>query len=437
MVELGRSSRNDAVAWSDFDADEYWKFNFAAVLPEDAQIIQYASRFLIEACKAPKRFETAVDVGAGTNLYPGLLMLPWAKHITFTEYAESNVDWLKKHLVKTPEAWRWQPFWDLVTGQQYYRDVADPRRELAEAHEVLRGSIFDLPRRTWDLGSMFFVADGITDDEAEFEAAVRAFLGSLKPDSPFLMAFIEGSSGYEVNGVRFPSVRVTMGSLEALLAGLPVKVDGLLRTDNRFPALRPGYDAMLLVTGWVNTSAGVGRKIAAASAGVRGKELYTGRMNASADGLREAAAAAAVVRDKEEVAEFDVFLCHSWGDKPAVRRLAQQLRERGLRPWLDEEQLRPGMPWQPVLEEVISSIPAAAVIVGPQGVGPWQNQELNAFIRQFIRRRCPVVPVLLPGARRLNLPVFLDGLTWVDLTMTEPDPLDLLYWGITGRQPGR
>ena len=42
--------RNDAVAWSDFDADEYWKINYASVLPEDAEIIQCASKFLIEAC---------------------------------------------------------------------------------------------------------------------------------------------------------------------------------------------------------------------------------------------------------------------------------------------------------------------------------------------------------------------------------------------------
>ena len=31
-------------------------------------------------------------------------------------------------------------------------------------------------------------------------------------------------------------------------------------------------------------------------------------------------AASAVLRGKEEVAEFDVFLCHNWADKPAVRR---------------------------------------------------------------------------------------------------------------------
>jgi hypothetical protein len=159
-------------------------------------------------------------------------------------------------------------------------------------------------------------------------------------------------------------------------------------------------------------------------------------MDASADVEREIAAASAVLRGKEEVAEFDVFLCHNWEDKPAVRRLAQQLRERGLRPWLDERELRPGIPWQSALEEVIAGIPAALVIVGSR-VGPWQDQELAAFLRQFMRRRCAVIPVLLPDADRQDLPVFLDGLTWVNLTVAEPDPIDQIVWGITGKHPNR
>jgi len=167
-----------------------------------------------------------------------------------------------------------------------------------------------------------------------------------------------------------------------------------------------------------------------------GSDHLTAAMDASADAGREIATAAAVVRGKEAAAEFDVFLCHNWEDKPAVRELAQRLRERGLRPWLDERELRPGEPWQPALEDVISGIPAAAVIVGSR-MGPWQEQELTAFLRQRSKRRCAVVPVLLPGARPRDLSVFLDGLTWVDLSATEPDPIDQLVWGITGEQPKR
>jgi GTPase SAR1 family protein/transcriptional regulator with XRE-family HTH domain/nucleotide-binding universal stress UspA family protein len=159
-------------------------------------------------------------------------------------------------------------------------------------------------------------------------------------------------------------------------------------------------------------------------------------MDASADVGRQKAAASTVLRGKEEVAGFDVFLCHNAEDKPAVHKLAQRLRERGLRPWLDEVELKPGVPWQQALEEQIQSIPAAVVIVGSR-VGPWQDQELAEFLRQFVERRCPVIPVLLPGAERPDLPVLLDGMTWVDLAASDPDPLDQLEWGITGRHPDR
>ena len=74
------------------------------------------------------------------------------------------------------------------------------------------------------------------------------------------------------------------------------------------------------------------------------------------------------------------------------------------------------------------------MIIGSQ-IGPWQTQELSAFLRQSVKRRCAIVPVLLPGADTANLPVFLEGLTWVNLAVAEPDPIDQLVWGITGEQP--
>lgn len=165
-----------------------------------------------------------------------------------------------------------------------------------------------------------------------------------------------------------------------------------------------------------------------------GTDQLTAAMEESADRGRESEAASTVLLGKEEVAEFDVFLCHNVADKPAVRDVAQRLRGRGLRPWLDEHELRPGLPWQRVLEQQIQSIPAAIVVVG-SAVGPWQDHELAAFLRQFVKRGCPVIPVLLPGVERPELPTLLDGMTWVNLAVADPDPLDQLEWGITGKHP--
>lgn len=146
------------------------------------------------------------------------------------------------------------------------------------------------------------------------------------------------------------------------------------------------------------------------------------------------------LQDADVRDQFDVFLCHHSPDKPAVKRIGEQLLQRGIRPWLDEWELRPGQSWQRALEEQIESIKAAAVFVGPSDFGLWQQWEADAFLREFVRRHCPVIPVLLPdipGEVKPQLPVFLSGMTWVDFRKTKPDPLDQLIWGITGQRPGR
>jgi len=151
------------------------------------------------------------------------------------------------------------------------------------------------------------------------------------------------------------------------------------------------------------------------------------------------AARAAVRREllqKRASAQFDVFLCHNGADKPSVRRIADRLEEQGILPWLDERELPPGQPWQQLLEKQIEHIRSAAVFVGAAGVGPWQEQELYGFLREFVSRRSPVIPVLLADAPdKPELPIFLKAMTWVDFRRQEPDPLLRLIWGITGRRP--
>jgi hypothetical protein len=146
--------------------------------------------------------------------------------------------------------------------------------------------------------------------------------------------------------------------------------------------------------------------------------------------------AALDVQRKRAAGVFDVFLCHHGTDKPAVQEIGRQLMARGILPWLDEWELRPGMSWQQLLEQQIANISAAAVFVGGEGFGRWQRQEVEGFLIQFNERGCPVIPVLLPGAPgEPGLPLFLRGKTWVDFRVAAPDPLSRLIWGITGERP--
>lgn len=113
---------------------------------------------------------------------------------------------------------------------------------------------------------------------------------------------------------------------------------------------------------------------------------------------------------------FDVFLSHNSRDKPAVRKLAKALAKKGIKAWVDESELVPGRPWQEALEQIIETTKSAAVLVGKEGPGPWEVPEMWACLSEYVNRKLPVIPVLLPGAQgEPTLPLLLRQFTWVDL----------------------
>lgn len=60
-----------------------------------------------------------------------------------------------------------------------------------------------------------------------------------------------------------------------------------------------------------------------------------------------------VIDNLEAAHTLRVFLCHSSGDKQAVRDLYRQLRMDGITPWLDEEDLLPGQEWEQEIPKAV------------------------------------------------------------------------------------
>lgn len=113
---------------------------------------------------------------------------------------------------------------------------------------------------------------------------------------------------------------------------------------------------------------------------------------------------------------FDVFLCYNSDDKDMIRKINASFKGAGLRTWLDEEQVEPGAIWQAELEKRIKSIRNVCVFIGKNGQGPWQTQEIRAFLSEFIDRGCKVIPVILPTTIEIpELPIFLRQMAWADL----------------------
>lgn len=144
---------------------------------------------------------------------------------------------------------------------------------------------------------------------------------------------------------------------------------------------------------------------------------------------------------------FDVFLSHNNNDKLAVEALARKLVKEGVEPFFDLWNLIPGEPWQEAIEEALDDCVSCAVFIGPSGTGPWQNEEMRAAIQRRVEQRRTskrafrVIPVLLPGAERIErsrLPTFLLMTTWVEFreTLDDEEAFHRLLSGIRGMAPG-
>lgn len=252
----GAASRNADAPWNNFSSEDYWCHNYVTVQPEDQEIIDWTSSFLIRAFANRDRVRCAIDVGSGANLYPALLMLPWTDQILLSDFSASNVSWLRHRILDDDSTWEWQPFWDEMDKHQGYRQIGDPRKQLREACKSEHGragieqrNVFDLPSAQWDLGTMFFVAESITQDDAEFHAALRCFIGALTPDAPFAVAFMAGSAGYPVAGIPFPALPITANDVVEQFAKLGVK-DLSVHENQTQVRVRPGYTGMIVATGF-------------------------------------------------------------------------------------------------------------------------------------------------------------------------------------------
>jgi NNMT/PNMT/TEMT family len=257
MAAAATHVHNADAPWKKFSSDDYWRANYHELQAEDQEIIHLVSNFFIRAFADDPPAQRAIDVGSGTNLYPALLMLPWTRQILLTDYSASNVGWLSGQVADDSPAWTWQPFWQELQGAEGYNRISEPRRQLRracasepECAGIEQLSVFDLPKERWQLGTMFFVAESITEDPEEFRAAIASFVGALKPGAPFATAFMAGSDGYPVAGTRFPALPITPDHVTRRFTELGAKKLSVEKLQPP-PRVRAGYKGMIVATGFV------------------------------------------------------------------------------------------------------------------------------------------------------------------------------------------
>ncbi len=235
---------NAAYDWDDFDPDLYVRANYQELHDDDATILDKISQYF-EHEGSHARGLQGIDVGAGANLYPTLAMLPYCESVTLFERSRANRNWLIGQREHYSEIWN--PYWNVLAGRPTYQAI-DPRECLRQRMAVRYGDIFrPAGRERWGIGTMFFVAESITQQEREFYTALDNFVGMFKPGAPFAAAFMRESRGYRVAGIDFPAVSITPVDVEHRLEPLVDYLEVLPVVSSK--PLREGYKGMILALG--------------------------------------------------------------------------------------------------------------------------------------------------------------------------------------------
>ena len=133
--------------------------------------------------------------------------------------------------------------------------------------------------------------------------------------------------------------------------------------------------------------------------------------------------------------KFDVFLSHNSKDKPWVIDLKNALKSRGIKVWLDKDEIRPGDLFAQALEKGIKESKAVALVISPDAMNSgWVNAEYYRALNLATNKQLQLIPVLY---KKAEIPGFLKDRNWVDFSNEAiySASIENLIWGITGEKP--
>ena len=238
--------RNADVDWDQWPVETYLSENYRDLHPCDDAVLVHHSAFYSRL--GSDSIGRSLEVGVGPNLYPLMLAAAASRRVEAVDVSASNVAYVARQLTEGADD-SWQPFYArcraLNPALPLTMDAALDRCSVA------LGGLLDVERGAYDLSSMTFVAESISETMSEVAQFCRAFVGSVRPGGLLVAAFMENQSRYQLGEAsRWPGCPITAADVQRLFE---VDADDLVITrieaDPTLPAYYGGYTGMIMLTG--------------------------------------------------------------------------------------------------------------------------------------------------------------------------------------------
>jgi hypothetical protein len=229
--------------WNQWPAQSYVDQLYSSVLTSDAAIIDHHSAWYRSIPTGSVRH--SLELGAGPNLYPLMLMGACSEQIDAVEPSSANRAYLRNQLAEPDQ--HWQSFWAYCRNAN--PALPEDLSTVLGRVNVLPGGASNLTEGVYDLVSMHFVAETATSDALAFRSFCAAFVRSARPGGLVVAAFMENMPAYRIDedGPEWPAYPVTMTEVREALE--PVTSDLTLHRVAADPT-DDGYEhsGMIVVT---------------------------------------------------------------------------------------------------------------------------------------------------------------------------------------------
>jgi len=112
-----------------------------------------------------------------------------------------------------------------------------------------------------------------------------------------------------------------------------------------------------------------------------------------------------------------IFLCHSSGDKPEVRKLYQRLSGEGFDPWLDEEDLLPGQNWKLEIAKAVQTSDVVIVCLSHKAIDKagYVHKEIKDALDEAEKQPEGTIYLIPLKLEECDVPERLQRWHWVNL----------------------
>lgn len=240
--EVAGRWRNADLDWNRWPVPTYLAENYRDLHASDDAVIVHHSAFYRAFPKGS--LGRAVEIGAGPNLYPLFLASGAVRHIDAVDRSTAGLTYLRDQIARGPD-----PTWDKHWRRCRSLNPGLPLtagRALGRVRAV-HGDAFALAGSGYDLASMHFVAESITEDPDEFAEFCASFIATVKPGGHLIAAFMENMGRYQLgDGSQWPGVPVDAAALSRVFASSTEELR-ISRIDADPGLPEYGYTGMLLL----------------------------------------------------------------------------------------------------------------------------------------------------------------------------------------------